>query len=260
MTVRTKAPLGAPCWVDLWTSDIDGSCAFYGELFGWEAGAPDPQFGGYFIFKRDGVDIAGCMGDMGPDMPATDTWKPYLATDDIAQTVVAIEAHGGTIYSPPMPVGPLGQQAVFGDPTGAALGVWEAGTFPGFTVMDEPGSPSWFELHTNQHAVALKFYQDVFGWETQLVADSDEFRYHTMSNPDGGPELAGLMDASSFIPEGQPPYWTIYWEVADADASVEKVTALGGLVVAEPQDTPYGRITTVRDPAGAEFRLRVGPK
>ena len=260
MTIRTKAPLGAPCWVDLWTSDIAGSRTFYGELFGWEAGEPDPQYGGYFIFKRDGVDIAGCMGDMGPDMAATDTWKPYLATDNIAQTVIAIEANGGTVSSPPMPVGPLGQQAVFADPTGAAAGVWEAGTFPGFTVMDEPGSPSWFELHTNQHSKALKFYQDVFGWEVNVVADSNEFRYHTMCNPDGGPELAGLMDASAFILEGQTPYWTIYWEVADADASVKKVTELGGSVVAEPENTPYGHIATVRDPAGAEFRLRVSPK
>jgi hypothetical protein len=53
---------------------------------GWEAGDPDPEFGGYFIFRRDGVDIAGGMGDMGEDMPATDTWRVYLATDDIAKT------------------------------------------------------------------------------------------------------------------------------------------------------------------------------
>ena len=32
------------------------------------------------------------------------------------------------------------------DPTGAALGIWEPGTFPGFTVLSEHGAPSWFEL------------------------------------------------------------------------------------------------------------------
>ncbi len=29
----------------------------------------------------------------------------------------------------------------------------------------------------------------------------------------------------------------------------------GGTVVNEPQDTPYGRIATVRDPFGTEFHL-----
>jgi hypothetical protein len=35
---------------------------------------------------------------------------------------------------------------------------------------------------------------------------------------------------------------------------------LGGSVVAGPEDTPYGRIATVTDPAGAEFRLRRGDR
>jgi len=37
MTQRDVAPFGAPCWIDLFTSDPDKSRAFYGELFGWEA-------------------------------------------------------------------------------------------------------------------------------------------------------------------------------------------------------------------------------
>ena len=31
MTTRDHAPIGSPCWVDLWTSDVDGSRAFYSE-------------------------------------------------------------------------------------------------------------------------------------------------------------------------------------------------------------------------------------
>jgi hypothetical protein len=86
MTTRDQAPVGAPCWTDLWTSDVEGSRRFYRELFGWESGDPDPAFGGYFMFTRDGVPVAGAMGDMG-DMKADNTWKPYLSTDDITRTV-----------------------------------------------------------------------------------------------------------------------------------------------------------------------------
>jgi predicted enzyme related to lactoylglutathione lyase len=40
------------------TSDADRSRAFYGELFGWVAEEPNPDFGGYFNFTKDGVRIA----------------------------------------------------------------------------------------------------------------------------------------------------------------------------------------------------------
>ncbi|MDQ6614274.1 MAG: VOC family protein, partial [Actinomycetota bacterium] len=37
MPTRDTAPIGAPCWVDLMTSDTERSRAFYCELFGWTA-------------------------------------------------------------------------------------------------------------------------------------------------------------------------------------------------------------------------------
>ena len=103
-----------------------------------------------------------------------------------------------------MPVADLGIQAVFVDPTGAHLGMWQPGTFPGFTVLNEHGAPSWFELHTRDHAKAVAFYRSVFRWETNGVGDTDEFRYTTMRDPSGGGELAGIMDASTFLPDGRP--------------------------------------------------------
>ncbi len=258
MPTRDTAPVGSPCWADLWTSDVEGSRRFYSELFGWEATEPNPEFGGYFIFNRDGVETAGCMGDMG-DMPANDTWKIYLATDDITKTVEEAGAKGAQIISPAMEVGDLGTQTVLIDPTGANLGAWEAQTFPGFTVLNEHGAPSWFELHTRDHAAAVDFYRTVFHWDTNVVGDSDEFRYTTMRDPSGEDELAGIMDATAFLPKDVPPYWAIYWEVDDADASIAKVKTLGGSVVMDAEDTPYGRIATVADPAGAQFRLRTAP-
>lgn len=257
MTNRDVAPQGAPCWTDLWTSDVEGSRRFYGELFGWEAQEPSPEFGGYFMFTRQGVPVAGGMGDMG-DMPANDTWKIYLDTDDIKETVRAGEAAGAQFMFPPEPVADLGIQTVFTDSTGATLGAWQAGTFPGFTVMAEHGAPSWFELYTRDYQVAVDFYQKVFRLEAQVVADSAEFRYTTLRD-EGGVELAGVMDASSFLPDGAPSYWITYWEVDDIDASIAKVRSLGGSVVTDATDSPYGRIATATDPSGAQFKLRTGP-
>jgi predicted enzyme related to lactoylglutathione lyase len=255
MTVRDRAPVGSPCWADLWTSDVEDSRKFYGELFGWEAEDPDPQFGGYFTFTREGRRTAGCMGDMG-DMAANNTWKIYLATDDVAKTVEMAEARGARVVSPVMPVGDLGIQAVLVDPTGAQLGTWQARTFPGFTVLNEHGAPSWFELHTRDLAASVEFYRAAFRWDTTTVGDSDEFRYTVMRNPEGEGELAGIMDASALLPDGVTAYWSVYWEVDDPEDSVAKVKSLGGSVVMDVEDTPYGRLAVVRDPVGAEFKLR----
>jgi predicted enzyme related to lactoylglutathione lyase len=259
MTSRTEAPTGAACWTDLWTSDVEGSRAFYSRLFGWEAMEPSPEFGGYFMFHRDGVPVAGGMGDMGPEMPANNTWKIYLSTPDITKTVELARSAGADVAFPPEPVADLGIQAVLADPTGATVGAWQPGTFPGFTVLDEPGAPTWFELHTRDHGAAVDFYRSVFGWETQSVSDTDEFRYTTQRHPDADQDLAGIMDARNFLPEGQGSFWAVYWTVDDAEATQARVEELGGSVVMGVHDTPYGRLVVVADPAGAEFRLRQLP-
>ena len=202
MSTRDSAPIGSPCWTDLWTSDVEGSRRFYSELFGWEAQEANPAFGGYFMFTRNGVPTAGAMGDMG-DMPANNSWSIYLATEDIAKTVEAAEAEGAQIISPPMPVADLGIQAILNDPTGAHLGAWQPGTFPGFTVLNEHGAPSWFELFTRDHAAAVAFYHTVFHWDTTDVGDSDDFRYTVMRDRRGEGELAGIMDANASSPRGR---------------------------------------------------------
>ncbi len=162
MPTRDSAPIGSPCWTDLWTSDVEGSRRFYSELFGWEAQEPSPEFGGYFMFTSKGVPAAGAMGDMG-EMPADNVWKIYLDTDDIVRTIAAAELAGAQIVSPPTAVADLGIQSVLVDPTGAHLGAWQAGTFQGFTVLNEHGAPSWFELHTRDYPAAVAFYRVPLG-------------------------------------------------------------------------------------------------
>jgi uncharacterized protein len=258
MTTRDHAPAGVPCWTDLWTSDVERSRAFYSDLFGWEALPPSPEFGGYFMFARDGVPVAGGMGPMG-DAPADNRWKVYLATDDITKTVEVAEANGAEIVVPASDVADLGRQAVMVDPTGATVGAWQTGTFPGFTVLNENGAPSWFELHTRDHAGSVSFYRTAFGWETNVEGDTDEFRYTTLKDPEGEGVLAGIMDGARFMPAGEPTSWYVYWEVDDAAATVTRAAGLGASVVMDCHDTPYGKLAALTDPTGARFNLRTAP-
>ncbi len=253
MPKRDSAPVGAPCGVDLMTSDTDKSRAFYRELFGWTSEQAGEEYGGYINFDRDGVRVAGCMSKMGgpPEMP--DVWSVYLAVEDAQATADAASDHGGTVIVPPIDVQELGRMVVLTDPGQAAIGAWQPGLHTGFGALAEPGTPTWFELHTRDYEATVGFYRDVFGWDTHVASDVPEFRYTTLGEGHNG--LAGIMDASAFLPEGVPAHWSIYFGVTDADASLARVVELGGAVVMAAEDTPYGRLAAATDSTGAMFKL-----
>jgi predicted enzyme related to lactoylglutathione lyase len=249
---RDEAPIGAPCWIDLFTSDPDKSRAFYGELFGWTSEEAGEEYGGYINFSKDGAMVAGAMRNDGTQ-GTPDMWTVYLATDDAQKTADAAVANGGQVHVPPMGVGELGIMGLVADVGGAAIGFWQPGLHKGFGVHAEPGAPAWFELHTRDYDATVRFYRDVFRWDTHTVSDSPEFRYTTLVEGDG--QEAGIMDASAFLPEGVPAHWSIYFGSTDADASLAKIAELGGSVVTPAEDTPYGRLATAADPTGAVFKL-----
>ncbi len=258
MPKRDAAPNGAPCWIDLMTADQDRSVAFYTELFGWTVDDPGPDYGGYKNFHLDGIPVAGVMqNDGGPGAPELDFWTVYLTTDDARKTVEGASANGGQVYLEPQQVMELGTMAMVADPGQAAVGVWQPGRHQGFGIWAEPGSPGWFELHTRDYDAVVKFYRDVFRWETHAMGDTPDFRYTTLGEGDGA--LAGIMDASGFLPDGVPSTWSVYFQVEDTDAALAKIGKLGGSTVQPAEDTPYGRLAVATDPTGAPFKLVANP-
>jgi predicted enzyme related to lactoylglutathione lyase len=237
------------------TSDHARARDFYGQLFGWTSNAPSEEFGGYFMFEKDGVPVAGGMPEM-PDAGPPDIWSVYLATDDAEKAVEVATANGAQVIAPPMDVAGLGTMAVLIDPGGAAVGMWQPNTFQGLSVIAEPGTPGWFELLTRDYQTAVEFYRAVFGWDAREMGNTDDFRYTTAN--DGDTMLAGVMDATAFLPEGVPAHWSVYFAVDDTDATLAKIVELGGSVEQPAEDTPYGRLATAADPMGARFKL-VGP-
>jgi predicted enzyme related to lactoylglutathione lyase len=63
------------------------------------------------------------------------------------------------------------------------------------------------------------------------------------------------MDSTALLPDGAPSHWAVYFGVADTDAALSEIVALGGDVVMPAEDTPYGRLAMASDPTGALFRL-----
>jgi predicted enzyme related to lactoylglutathione lyase len=256
MPTREKPPAGAPCWLEISTSDPQRTIDFYTAVFDWTVDGPHEEMGGYFNFSKDGTLVAGGMRKQQEGVP--DLWSIYLATDDIAKTVERAGAAGATVHVPPMDVMELGKMSFISDPAGGAMvGLWQPGTHQGFGEFGAARTPGWFELHTREFDATLAFYRDVFGWQTETVSDDPNFRYTTFGAGDVA-QLGGVIDDTAGLAAGIPSHWRVYFAVADTSASIERLTALGGRVEMHDPNTPYGDLAVAVDPTGAQFSL-VGP-
>ncbi|MDH6198457.1 putative enzyme related to lactoylglutathione lyase [Mycobacterium frederiksbergense] len=252
MVTRQSAPLGAPNWIDLSTSDVERSRQFYGAVFGWTFETGGEEYGGYVTASVDGRVVAGLMRN-DPQWNAPDAWTTYLHTADADATVAAATAAGGKNCVEVMDIPAKGRMAMLTDPDGAFFGIWQPGGHDGFEVFNEAGAPVYHQLTTRDYAGSLQFYRTVFGWTTQTVSDTDEFRYSTAVFD--GAELLGVMDGSAILPEGIPSSWNVFLGSDDVDKTIELVVANGGSALRAAEDTPYGRLAAVTDATGAAFNL-----
>ncbi len=253
MPDMTATPRGAPCWVDLWTSDVESSQHFYTRLFGWEANEPSDAFGGYFMFTLNGRPIAGAMGDMA-DAHANNTWKPYFASDNLARTLDLATANGATVLFPPAAIADLGQQAVIADPSGAVTGIWQGESFTGFSSIHEAGTPSFVAIDVPDAASEILFYREVFHWDP-LEEEADGHHYAGLMDTEHGLPIAGIGDEIENLAPGESPHWSVFWQVDDVDAAAQLVSQLGGTVHSQPAKGGLGRVARVSDPSGATFRM-----
>lgn len=104
MLARDIAPIGAPCRIDLSSSDTDRAREFYAQLF-------------------DGVSLAGIMDStnfIGEETPAG--WQIYFGVDNVDQTLSLAESLGATVIDG-ADDSPYGRLATLADPTGARFKV-----------------------------------------------------------------------------------------------------------------------------------------
>lgn len=231
------------------TTDAASARLFYEELFGWhmEVGGEDTGF--YALASLDGRNAAG-IGEMQMEHPPV--WTTYLASADAEATMDAVARAGGTILQPPMDVMEYGRMAVIQDPTGGAVGIWQAKQHIGTAVVNEPGALVWNEFMTRDYGAATEFFTAVFSY-TYTDMGADGFQYATIEVD--GNTVGGIGTLPADLPAEVPPHWRAYFAVDDADESVDRVVKLGGTVIRPPADMPYGRHADVADVQGAMFSV-----
>jgi predicted enzyme related to lactoylglutathione lyase len=110
----------------------------------------------------------------------------------------------------------------------------------------EPGTPSWADLASPDLPASVAFYRALFAWD---AADQGEEAGHYHMFEVNGVPVAG---AGPIMMEGQPPAWTTYVSVDNADEAIDKVKKAGGTVFVEPMDVlDVGRMAVFADPTGA---------
>jgi hypothetical protein len=111
-----------------------------------------------------------------------------------------------------------------------------------------PGTPSWVDLGTPDQDAAEEFYGPLFGWTFDPGENPEETGGYRSAMLRGQP-VGGTM---KIMQEGQPPAWSNYISVEDADATMAAVRANGGSVAIEPMDVlEIGRMGFFVDPTGA---------
>jgi predicted enzyme related to lactoylglutathione lyase len=121
-------------------------------------------------------------------------------------------------------------------------------------VWRETNTLTWQELTTTDPKAATQFYVELFGWRTEVVSMGD-FDYTLLYN--GDEQIAGLMPQPQLMRDAKAPsFWTVYFDVADCDASANRAVTLGGTMVMPPTDIPnVGRFAVLRDAEGAGFAI-----
>jgi predicted enzyme related to lactoylglutathione lyase len=115
-----------------------------------------------------------------------------------------------------------------------------------------PGTPSWVDLGSPDIEASVAFYGELLGWEAPESENAEQTGGYRIATQ-RGKAAAGMMP---LMQEGQPPAWTTYVSVEDADATAEKVREAGGNVLAEPMDVmDLGRMAIFADPTGAVFGI-----
>lgn len=110
--------------VELNTTDVEKSKAFYGKLFEWKL-EDIPMGDGTYTMIGVGTGTGG--GIMKHPVPgAPSMWLAYVLVDDIKSATAKAKSLGAHVMKDVSEVMGMGWLSIVVDPTGAALGLWQA--------------------------------------------------------------------------------------------------------------------------------------
>ncbi len=106
--------------VELSAKDRKALSKFYQDVFGWEVEHVDEM--DYSTFKA-GDGVGGGFNPVSKENPAG-TVTVYINTDNVTNSLKAVERAGGTILVPESDIPGMGKFGLFRDPQGNMIGLY----------------------------------------------------------------------------------------------------------------------------------------
>ncbi|MFF0145474.1 hypothetical protein ATK36_1656 [Amycolatopsis sulphurea] len=248
-------PTGLPCWVELACYDEAATQRFYSGVFGWRYEVhrdPATPTGRYSISSLDGVPTGGLYQAGTHSAPG---WTLHISVPHTANAAEWVEHLGGEVTLGPVAIPKRGSILHAIDACGAPIVFWEAPHDWEF-ASGAPGTFSGADLNTHDGVAADHFYTKLFSYSCRQVGDGDSIDYAEYLI-DREPVLYRYVMGAEYEPD-TPPHWLVYFEISPArgtDAAAGQALMLGGSVVLEPYDTPFGRTALLADPDGSVFAV-----
>lgn len=107
--------------IDIPVTDMEKAKAFYRSLFGWSIQAP-PGFEDYPMWQAPNQISGGGLAPRSADFSQP---RSYVEVDAIDEILARAEAQGGRVLMPRTPITETSWWAVFSDPDGNVLGLFE---------------------------------------------------------------------------------------------------------------------------------------
>ena len=120
-------PHGDITHIDIPVADTKKASEFYGNLFGWQI-AEVPGYEGYPMWQAPNK-ISG--GGLAPRSDGFTQPRSYVEVDSIEQTLAKVKDTGGEVVMEKNPISETSWWAIFRDPDGNDVGLYEGVTDAG---------------------------------------------------------------------------------------------------------------------------------
>ena len=237
--------------------DISGPDAaalqsFYGELFGWAVTSlPEMEYA--LVDTQAG---SGINGGIGTSRDGNGGVTFYVFSEDLQASLDKAESLGARTTQPVTVIPGTVALAMFDDPAGNPIGL--VGSATGQEGQEAPGpsagngaAVSWFEVMGPDAGALVTFYTELFGWGTKKYDIPGDMAYYEVDTKAEGGIAGGIGSNPNAM-----TYVTVYAEVPDLQATLDRAGEFGGKTLMPPESVPNGpTIAVLADPQGHMFGI-----